>query len=649
MSRVLGIDLGTTNSAMAVVVGGEARIIANAQGGRTTPSVIGFHTEEDYYVGAEAVAHALDLPRDTVTSIKRFMGRGFDEAEREMMGVTYELVRGPGGSVRVHIKTRERSMEEIQAALAQRIAEHGLDLEGGNLFLSGVNGHDYTPEELSSFVLRKMKEDAELALGEEVVDAVITVPAYFGDAQRQATRSAGRLAGLNVLRIISEPTAAALAYGVGDPRRDETVLIFDLGGGTFDVSILQIKQGVFTVLATSGDNHLGGDDWDLRLMVHLSTEFAREHGFQLLEYDDCLQRLRDAAVRAKIALSSLDEVTVEERNIVTVQGTAYDLRCRITRRQFEDMTRLLRGRLDIPLNNALRDAGLTYRDLDRVVLVGGSTRIPSVRELVRRHTRLEPVEGVNPDEAVALGAAIQAGMLTGEIAGIELRDVTPLSLGIEVHGGLMDVLIPRNTAIPASTCEVYETMQDAQEAVTINVCQGERGMAADNRSLGTFRLTGIPPLPAGEARIEVSFDIDVNGLVTVSARELSTGVEQQIHITGSTALSAEEVDALVADARAHDAADSTMAAAVRLREEGDELLREVTRGLERYASRLGADELQVLNDACQRTWDLMCEEAVDEQANDALRAALDELLVARVPLERTSGARRGNEYGWQAS
>ena len=648
MSRILGIDLGTTNSAMAIIVDGEARIIENAQGRRTTPSAVSFISEDDYVVGDDALGQALDNPFCTVTSIKRFMGRTYTETAAERENVTYRVQRGPNDCVRVKIKTRERSVDELLATLHEQVSEHGVDFYGGNLVLENIDGKKYSPEEISACVLRKMKADAELALGEEITDAVITVPAYFADSQRQATRIAGRLAGLNVLRVISEPTAAALAYGVGDPRRDETVMIFDLGGGTFDVSLLQIKEGVFRVLATSGDNRLGGDDWDMRLMVHLSNEFSKEHGFQLLEHDECLQRLKDAAVRMKCELSSVDEACADVGNIVVRDGVAYDLHCTVTRKQFENMTRLLRGRLDIPVNTALKDAGLTYKDLDRVVLVGGSTRIPSVRELVKRHTRLEPVEGVNPDEAVAMGAAIQAGLLTGEVAGIELHDVTPLSLGIEVYGGVMDVLIPRNTSIPASTEQVYETTTDNQDAVTVKVYQGERGIAVDNKCLGTFRLEGVPPMPAGKAHIEVSFDIDANGIVTVSARELVTGVEQSIHITGSTALSPEEVDAMIADAQAHNAEDDLYATQLDLSEEADRLLQDTDKALRRYRTRLSPQQLDAIQSTSAALHDCLYNPPAEPTAehNDALKERLDALREAREPLEVASKVKNSKEIGW---
>ena len=593
--KVLGIDLGTTNSVVAVINQGEPCVLSNAQGSRMTPSVINFTDEETYSVGQPALERVLVDPRHTVTSIKRFMGSAFNECEEARDKANYPVVRGPRDSVRVRIKMRERSIEEIAALLAQRTAQEGVDI--GNLALAGVEGHEYSPEELSSFILAKLKGDAEAATGERYSQAVITVPAYFNDAQRQATRVAGRLAGLEVLRIISEPTAAALAYGIGSPDTDETVMVFDLGGGTFDVSILQIKDGVFRVLSTYGDNRLGGDDWDRRLIEHFADSFERAHGIDLRKDETALEQLHNAAIQTKIALTDSEDAEVFLPAIAQGSAGSLDLRLHITRREFERKTAGLRGRLKIPMDMAVAGAGIKVSDLDEVVLVGGSTRMPAVRRMVADYTGLEPECSVNPDEAVALGAAIQGGLLNGEVKGASLVDVTPLSLGIETRGGVMQVLIARNTPIPAHAEEVFLTTEDGQTAVSINVCQGERGIAADNKSLGRFRLDGIPPAPRGKAQIEVSFDIDANGVVAVCARELTSGVEQQISITGSVAMSEEEIARMLAEAELAAEQDADFARRAELASEAESLLYWTRKALDQHSSWLDAGQRAELESA----------------------------------------------------
>lgn len=650
MGKVLGIDLGTTNSAMAIIVDGKARIIENAEGHATTPSVVNFSTETDWSVGVPALAKVLSDPRHTVTSIKRFMGSSYDESAEARAKANYPVVRGPRGGVRVQVKMRERSVEEIMEMLDKQRAEHGLDLLGGSVVLSGANGEEYSPEQLSGFILSKLKADAEAYLarhpelaapgpdGAKVTQAVITVPAYFNDAQRQATRAAGRLAGLEVLRIVSEPTAAALAYGIGSPDKDETCMIFDLGGGTFDVSILQIREGVFRVLSTYGDNRLGGDDWDRRLMDHLADEFLKEHGIDLRKDQSALEQLHNAAIQAKIALSSSEQTRVFVEGIAARDGDSLNLDVTLTRRQFERMTAGLLGRLKIPMDMAVQGAGISVKDLDEVVLVGGSTRMPAVRKMVERYTHLEPNASVNPDEAVALGAAVQGGLLNGEVKGASLLDVTPLSLGVETRGGVMQVLIARNTTIPAHAEELFLTTQDGQTAVTIGVYQGERGIARDNKALGSFRLEGIPALPRGKAQIEVSFDIDANGVVAVCAREVTTGVEQRIHITGSTQLSDEDIQAMLADSEAHSAEDAAYQRLVELQSEADSLVYWTRKALKEHPNWVSAVQREVL---ATRTAALAeVRERSGEEDTAALAAAIDALREAREPLEAAAQTAR---------
>src|SRR5881227_140550 len=505
MAKTIGIDLGTTNSCMAVLEGGEPTVIPNAEGGRTTPSVVAFK-DDQRLVGAPAKRQQVTNPQNTVFSIKRFMGRKFDEVSEEMKIVPYEVVKGPNEDVRVKAADKE-----------------------------------YAPPEISAMILQKLKTDAEAYLGEEVTDAVITVPAYFNNAQREATKDAGKIAGLNVLRIINEPTAASLAYGL-DKESDQTILVFDLGGGTFDVSVLEIGDGVFEVKSTAGDNHLGGDNWDKAIVDWLAAEFKRDQAIDLTQDPMALQRLYEAAEKAKIELSSAQETQINLPFITADQSGPKHLDVRITRAKFNELTADLLDRVVAPVRQALDDAKEKGTDkIDHVVLVGGMTRVPAVQEKVKDLTGKEPHRGVNPDEVVAVGAAIQAGVLAGDVKDVLLLDVTPLTLGIETKGGVMTKLIERNTTAGFRKSEVFSTAEDNQHSVEIHVLQGEREMATYNKSLGRFILDGIPPAPRGVPQVEVTFDIDANGILDVKAKDRATGKEQSIKITGSTGLSKEEV------------------------------------------------------------------------------------------------------------
>ena len=580
-NKVLGIDLGTTNSAMAILQGGKAEIVVNADGDRTTPSVVAYRKDGERVVGKSAKNQAITNPTNTIYSIKRFIGRSYDETGDERQGLPYNIKKGSDGRAVVDI-----------------------------------DGRDYTPEEISAQILSKLRADAEKQLGEEINKAVITVPAYFNDAQRQATKDAGKIAGLEVLRIINEPTAAALAYGSDKKNKDGKVLVFDLGGGTFDVSVLELDDGTFEVLSTSGDNHLGGDDWDKVIIDILADGFKSDTGIDLREDRMALQRLKEAAENAKKELSQALSTNINLPFITADANGPKHLDKTLTRAEFENKTASLLRRCEEPVKKALADAGLSTGDIDEVLLVGGSTRMPSVQELVEKMTGKKPNMTVNPDEVVALGAAVQGGVLSGDVEGILLLDVTPLSLGVETMGGVMTKMIDRNTTIPTRKTEIYSTAADGQTSVEIHVLQGEREMASDNKTLGVFQLNGIPAAPRGVPQIEVTFDIDANGIVNVSAKDLGTGRQQKITISGSTALDDAEIDRMVKDAEAHAEEDKLRKHTADVRNTGDAVSANIHRTITEAEGKADSSSIENAKTAVQKL-----DDALKENNIDAIEAA----------------------------
>ena len=592
MGKVIGIDLGTTNSAMAVLEGGEPVIIINAEGDRTTPSVVAFRKDGERIVGKSAKNQAITNPENTVKSIKRFIGRKFEETSSERKTVAYQVVKGKDGRASVEIE-----------------------------------GKDFTPEEISAMILQKLKADAEKYLGEPVTQAVITIPAYFNDMQRQATKDAGKIAGLEVLRIINEPTAAALAYGLDKGAKEQTVLVFDLGGGTFDVSILELGDGVYEVKSTNGDNHLGGDDWDQRVIDWLAEKFKADHGIDLRLDKMALQRLKEAGEKAKMELSGAQTAQINLPFITADASGPKHLDYQLTRADFLKVTADLLDRCKKPVEAAMKDSGMKMGDLDEVILVGGSTRMPAVQELVKSLTGKDPHMGVNPDEVVALGAAIQGGVLAGDVKGILLLDVTPLSLGVETLGGVMTKMIDRNTTIPTRKTETYTTAADGQTSVEIHVLQGERELASANKTLGKFTLANIPSAPRGVPQVEVTFDIDANGIVNVTAKDRGTGQEQKITISGSTALSDDEVEKMVKDAEAHADEDRRVKEAAEARNVADTLVYATEKTIKDLGDKVPAEMKTEVESEITAV-----KEALQGDDTDAIKAATEKLQAASYKL-----------------
>jgi len=582
--KVIGIDLGTTNSVVAVMEGGDPVVIPNSEGGRTTPSVVAFTKDGERLVGQVAKRQAVTNPKNTIFSIKRFMGRRMDEITAEAKRVPYT------------VKAGRNSMVEVE-----------------------IQGKTYSPPEISAMILQKMKQTAEDYLGHKVERAVVTVPAYFNDSQRQATKDAGKIAGLEVLRIINEPTAAALAYGL-DKKKEEKIAVFDLGGGTYDISVLELAEGVFEVKATNGDTHLGGDDLDDRVITWLVAEFKKDQGLDLSKDPMALQRLKEAAEKAKMELSTTTQTEINLPFITADQSGPKHLNLTLTRAKFEQLVDDLLQRIIPPMQQALKDAGVDPTDIDEVILVGGSTRIPKVQEIVKTFFGKEPHKGVNPDEVVAIGAAIQGGVLAGEVKDVLLLDVTPLSLGIETLGGVMTKLITRNTTIPTKKTETFSTADDNQTTVEIHVLQGEREMARDNRTIGRFQLTGIPPAPRGVPQVEVTFDIDANGILHVSAKDKATGKEQKIRIEASSGLSESEIDKMVKDAESHASDDKERREQIEARNRLDATVYEVEKNMKEWADRLDATNKERLEKALETA-----RQALRSGEGGAVKGALEEL------------------------